>query len=103
MDKSCCGKVLSTPFCPYCGREKKGDGPSLLRHINNRISKSKMVIERYKKYSRPTTESMKKNLNKWLAWEKFVKEAIKKAEKDEKSNSNNNSAQASESFETSED
>ena len=91
---NCCGKRLSTKFCPTCGKRRvdQHDLTTLLFHCRSRVSEMKAVVEtlkqdmneprraadeRWQRRAKKTLKSRKAAVLKWSIWVKELAAIVK--------------------------
>jgi hypothetical protein len=85
----CCGKIVTTPFCPMCGKARTHEGPlyDILDHIRAEIGKNRRRLHAIENgtarsvYPGTKEKLTTKWLPKWEAWEAAISEAIEVREK----------------------
>jgi len=84
----CCGKIVTTPFCPLCGKKQK-EGPlwQLLDHVRTQIHfkevKARAAEERGTGGDSEgrLLKTVRENIQKWKYWEKALCEVLERQEK----------------------
>lgn len=75
---TCCGREVTTPFCPRCGSKQSSGLAGLLAYCRAQRLKRSKKLHRAKEHS-PTSDRLPKleeNAAKWLAWERLIEETI---------------------------
>lgn len=77
----CCGKIISTKFCPDCGsKAEQSAALQLLQYVRSRLKGERKLLETVEMRNRPDRERqlvrLAATVERWKAWEETLEKLI---------------------------